>query len=542
MVLVRRLAHLLSDGQTRPENVLAITFTRRAAESVRRRLVQLVPGQGEKVDVMTMHSLGLKILQKNPSEAKLDHDFAVSDDAERLVLLVDELGLSERKAKIAIKKISTMKTRPDLQAGSEESYLLDRYEKLLAERNLVDFDDLITKSVALCDQNPQIAEYWRDRYRLISVDEAQDLDPMQEKLLVLLAGPEPNLCLIGDPDQSIYGFRGVRPGALHRMAQNWPQAVTIRPNNSYRSGGAIVTGALDMMNRGDGKRRQLRTIVQHAEFIGVHEAVTDKAEAEFIVHCIEQLIGGHSFFSIDSGRSTDGVEPDLGFGDMAVLYRTEKQSELFAEALERSGIPYRVFSHGRLMDLPAVRALAYSLREKPGSGEILRRLKARRKGILKANPEISAREMDFALELLTDLAIRCKEDTKAFIMELLLASRLQNFDPRSQRVSVMTIHSSKGLEFPVVFLTGCEDGLLPLRFGTKLASDMDEERRLFYVGMTRAMRKLILTRAKKRKLHGKVRRLPPSKFLLDVKKELIEQMQKNPPKRSKKRNQQLGLF
>ena len=541
-VLTERIAYLVSSGKARAEKCIAITFTNRAAEEIGERLRQLLPESGELVQVMTMHSLGYQILRSYAHEAGLAPDFYIADERERMDLLLDEWKLSERKARKALSSISRLKSWVNPKISEEDARLLKRYEQLLSAHNMVDFDDLIGKTVELLATNKETFGQLRAIHEHIFIDEVQDLDPKQERLVELLVGHEAHLCAIGDPDQSIYGFRGVVPGVFHRFAHIFGDCVRIRLKHNYRSADAIVSGSVGVMNHADGKRRELEAVVRSTHLIGMHTAPTDKAEAEFIVHSLEQLIGGHSFFSLDSGRSTDGAEPDLGFGDVAVLYRTEAQSSLFVEALERSGIPYRVFSHKALMLQPAVRAITQNLRQHPGKGDILRRIKRRLPSIAKEHENILPKQLDEALEALAGIAQGCGEDTEAFFAELVLNSQVDSFDPRSQRVSLMTIHSSKGLEFPVVFLTGCENGLLPLSFGGKLASDLDEERRLFYVGMTRAMSRLFLTRAERRLLQGTMRKQPPSPFLLDVEKELTENINKKLPRTRRKKKEQLHLF
>jgi DNA helicase-2/ATP-dependent DNA helicase PcrA len=266
-----------------------------------------------------------------------------------------------------------------------------------------------------------------------------------------------------------------------------------------------------------------------------------------VVHTTEQLIGGHSFFSLDSGRSVDGRVADLGFGDLAVLYRTDAQADALVVAFDRSGIPYQRHGHGRLMELPAVRALAESLHEKPGVGSLTRRLKLRAKKIAGRPDAVEhgygLAQMTAALTQVAGLAERCADDTELFLAQLNLGAQQDNWDPRADRVSLLTLHAAKGLEFDVVFMVGCEDGILPLRFGPKQAADLEEERRLFYVGMTRARLRLVLSRAEKRVWQGKTRKLAPSPYLLDLQAELTERIEGRGPKRKRKRGgHQMGLL
>ncbi len=542
LVLTRRLVRLIEQGVAPAAACLAITFTRRAADELRARLAALLPGQGSAVAVMTLHALGLEILRAHPAAAGLDGGFGIADEDAQVALAARALDLTERKARSLLNRLAAARRSGREPEPPDDAAALRGYRAALRSANLVDFEDLIRLAADLIESQPDLADAWRARYRFMSVDEAQDLDAQQQRLLLALAGPDPNLCAIGDPDQSIYGFRGADPRVFERLRAAYPQAREIRLVRNYRSGQAIVGGAGQVIRAGDGVDRKLAAMLENPERIGVHAAPTDKAEAEFVVHSIEQWIGGHSFFSIDSGRSVDGRVADLSFADFAVLYRTEAQAALLVEALARSGIPFQQRGHARLLELPAVRALADSLHAKPGSGDLVRRLKLRSKKVLAADSGLEPDAMQTALDLLAPLATACGTDTDRFLAELALGAQVDCFDPRADRVALLTLHAAKGLEFEVVFLTGCEDGLLPLRFGPNEAAAVDEERRLFYVGMTRAKSKLILTRAERRSLRGRKTDQAPSPFLAAVEADLQEAIAKRLPGRRKRRDDQMGLF
>jgi superfamily I DNA/RNA helicase len=250
--------------------------------------------------------------------------------------------------------------------------------------------------------------------------------------------------------------------------------------------------------------------------ITVHQAASDLAEAEFVVQTVDRLLGGASFLSLDSGRADGGAEHGLSFADVAVLYRTDAQAAPLAEALDRAGMPFQKRSHDRLGDRPAVRALVRALRDRPPAGA--RSLTARLAAA--AEPGDGPAE---ALELLAPLAERCGDDLDRFLAELALGDEVDTWDPRADRVSLLTLHAAKGLEFPVVFLVGCEDGLLPLRFGPQPSpEETAEERRLFFVGMTRARSHLFLSHARKRAWRGSVREAEPSPFLADLEAALLD--------------------
>jgi DNA helicase-2/ATP-dependent DNA helicase PcrA len=274
------------------------------------------------------------------------------------------------------------------------------------------------------------------------------------------------------------------------------------------------------------------------ERIAIHTAPTEGAEAEAVIKTIEQMIGGHTFFSIDSGRGGEAGEKNLSFGDFAVLYRTDTQSAALCEALQRSGIPYKKSSHTALADQPAVRALLQGLGEATDMplADGLHAAAERLRGDTPMDGTLAA-----ALQRLTALAEAHGNDRARFLDAVTLTTDAEYFDPRADRVSLLTLHAAKGLEFPVVFIAGLEDGLLPLYWGEPDQAALEEERRLFYVGMTRAKDKLILSRAEQRHWRGALRRLEPSPFLRDIETELTRH-QRMEPVRRKQPDRQLKLF
>jgi DNA helicase II / ATP-dependent DNA helicase PcrA len=355
----------------------------------------------------------------------------------------------------------------------------------------------------------------------VAVDEYQDVDELQYRLLRLLTTPDANLCVIGDPDQAIYGFRGADVGFFLRFTQDFPAATTARLTRNYRSSPAIVAGALQAIAPSTlVPGRELAAMAGQASptRITVHQAASDLAEAEFVARTIDRLLGGASFLSLDSGRADGGAEHGLSFADVAVLYRTDAQSGPLAEALGRAGMPFQKRSHDRLLDRPAVRSLVRALRDPGPDGA--RPLTARLAAAAAGPAAAGAAE---ALELVAPLAERCGDDLDRFLAELALGDEVDTWDPRADRVSLLTLHAAKGLEFPVVFLVGCEDGLLPLRFGPRpSAAELAEERRLFFVGMTRARSHLFLSHARRRSWRGSVREAEPSPFLADLEAALLD--------------------
>jgi DNA helicase II / ATP-dependent DNA helicase PcrA len=370
-----------------------------------------------------------------------------------------------------------------------------------------------------------VAARYRDRFRLVAVDEYQDVDELQYRLLRLLTTPDGNLCAIGDPDQAIYGFRGADVGFFLRFGEDFPTARTVRLTRNYRSSPAIVAGALQAIAPATLVRDRVLDAVAGLDLpdrITIHQAAGEQAEAEFVVATIDRLLGGSSFLSLDSGRADGGAELALSFADVAVLYRTDAQAGPLAEALGRAGMPFQKRSHDRLLERPSVRALVRALRDQ-GTGVAGRSLAARLAAAADATPALPGQHAREAVELLAPLAERCGDDAGRFLAELSLGEEVDTWDPRADRVSLLTLHAAKGLEFPVVFLTGCEDGLLPLRWGGRLDPGQEaEERRLFFVGMTRARSHLFLSHARRRAWRGSVRDAAPSPFLTDIQEALLD--------------------
>jgi DNA helicase-2/ATP-dependent DNA helicase PcrA len=535
--LTHRVAHLIAEHGVAPPSCLAITFTRRAAAEMRDRLARLLPDRADAIAIHTFHSLGLAILREHGSAVGLHRGFRVASEAERVALLIAALEVSESRAERLIRAISKEK-RTQCWAGAEAAEAIAAYGRMLGERNLVDFDDLIALAVRALLTDAAAAARCRERWRFISVDEFQDVDEQQYRLMTLLAPPDGNVCVIGDPDQAIYGFRGADACCFDRFRQDFPSTKVVRLARNYRSSGTIVTASAQLITA---RSEPIAEVVRDMhERIAVHTAPTEGAEAEAVVKTIEQLIGGHTFFSIDSGRGNGAGEQALSFADVAVLYRTDAQSAALCEALGRSGIPYKKGSHTLLADGPAVRALLDELEAgAAGATDVADDLAAAAERL--GAPGAAGDDAAAALQRLTAIAATCGSDRARFLDAVALATDVEFFDPRADRVSLLTLHAAKGLEFPVVFIVGLEEGVLPLYWSEPEESVLAEERRLFYVGMTRARDRLILSRAERRMWRGKLRRLEPSPFLRDIEAELTRH-QRMEPVRKKLPDRQLKLF
>jgi DNA helicase-2/ATP-dependent DNA helicase PcrA len=489
-VISERFAHLIDDLGVDADTCLAITFTRRAAEELQNRLTASI-SQGSAVNVTTFHGLGLQILRAHPDAAGLVADFRVANSFETVDKTVDW------------------------------------------PRRVVDFDDLLQLPVQLLTQNDSLAASWRNRFEHLAVDEYQDVDAVQYRLLRLLTGESANLCVVGDPDQSIYGFRGADVSIFLRFEHDFPDARRIVLIDNFRSSEPILRSAVSAIASSSLVRDRQLTPVRHLPEAGsavtVYEAATEIEEAAFVARTVEQLIGGTSLYSFDSGRA-ERNDLHLSFADIAVLYRTDAQAKAIQDAFHHAGIPAQKRSHNKLLDHPGVRSFAeflssHSCNSSPRSCV---------DHFVKIAPSVDVVDIH---DLLSPLFDACEENRSAFLDQLAMGAEIDTWDPRADRVSLLTIHAAKGLEFPVVFLTGVNDNLLPLRFGDK--TNWDEERRLLFVGMTRAESHLYLTHARARPTRGGGERKPaaPSPFLADIDTAVVDLREASAPK-----NRQLKLL
>jgi DNA helicase-2/ATP-dependent DNA helicase PcrA len=539
--LTHRIAHLVARGVP-AAHCLAITFTRRAAAEMRERLAHLLGPDAELPAIHTFHSLGLAILRAHPGAAGLHRGFRVAGEDERVALLAAAVGAAPRKAASLLRAISKAK-RSGAPQTAETAAAMEAYAQALAAHHAVDFDDLVGLAGAALAADPGLAAHYRERFRFVSVDEFQDVDEAQYRLLRLIAPPGSHLCVIGDPDQAIYGFRGADASCFERFRTDDPDARLVRLARNYRSSGTIVAASVQMIAAARADAPAAEIVRGMHERITVHAAASEKAEAEFVVQTIERILGGHSFFSLDSGRAS-GRGGVLSFADFAVLYRTDAQAAPLVEALARSGMPFRKHGAGKLGDDRLIQALlhAHAALAEADHGELPATLAAAATRLQQQETAaFDAAAIRLGLERLTALACSCDGDPARFADALALATEADFFDPRADRVSLLTLHAAKGLEFPVVFIVGLEDGLLPLRFGEMDEAGAAEERRLFYVGMTRAKDRLVLTRAHKRLWRGNVRAQAASPFLADIERELLRHQAIELPRR-KPEDRQLSLF
>ena len=537
--LAHRIAHLIRNHRVRPEHCLAITFTRRAADEMRERLHRLLPAVADTIPLFTFHALGMSVLQEHWNAAGLQRGFRVASDAERQRLLRETLGVSARRTRSLLSAISVAKRTGQAPAEARQAEVYHRYQQELDARNLVDFDDLIGRPIQVFESDPGLRDAYRERYQWVCIDEYQDVDEQQVRLIKLLVPPDGNICAIGDPDQAIYRFRGADVRFFAQFTADFPGARVVRLTRNYRSDSNIVHLSSQVIAPSGSEQKSTPVLADTPSLITLHEARTEKAEAEFVVQSIETLLGGHSFFSIDSGRPRDAADLAVSFSDIAVLYRTEAQAEAVVEALHRSGMPFQKHAHTWLLDHPGVALLLDTLREQTDDGALVARLED---ACEKAEATGAGEETRAALELLQPVAQECGDDLDRFLSTLALETQVDTWDPRADRISLLTLHTAKGLEFPVVFIVGCEDGILPLTWGKTESADLEEERRLFYVGVTRAKNKLYLCHAQKRRWRGTVQAMSASPYLADIEEHLLERRRSQLSARGKKKADQLELF
>jgi superfamily I DNA/RNA helicase len=511
--LTHRIAYLCLELGVPAEQCLAITFTRRAAEEMRGRLEVLLPEGASRVFVSTFHALCLSLLREHPEAAGLSDGFAIADDSAQAAA------------------IST--------AGDD----LTAYAKLLREQNLVDLDELGPLTVAMLRDDPTLAGQLRTRWPWVFVDEYQDIDATQYELLRLLTRPDGNVYAIGDPDQAIYSFRGADVGYFLRFREDFTNARVVRLTRNYRSSAPIIATASQVIAPTSlvrGRRLDPARLDPDAPLVGLHTAASPAAEAEWVTATVDELVGGLSHRSFDSGRvdSRAGIREALSFADIAVLYRTDAQAGAVVEALTRAGIPVQKRSHDRLRSRRAVAEIARELKFAPSADmSLVERVRAAASALAAGRPRLfevdgsapallTPAEVYSAADVLLPLAARCGDDLEALLQALATGAEVDALDPRAQAVTLLTLHAAKGLEWPVVFLIGCEDDLLPLRLPGQPVDEsaVAEERRLFFVGLTRAQSRLFISHASQRTRHGATRQPARTPFLDPVDPGLLERV------------------
>ncbi|SHK12846.1 DNA helicase-2 / ATP-dependent DNA helicase PcrA [Anaerobranca californiensis DSM 14826] len=597
-VLTHRIAYILSQGLAKPWEILAITFTNKAAAEMLDRVENMVFG-GKEMWISTFHSACVRILRREAAYIGFDSNFNIYDTSDQLKLLKDclkELNIDDKKfpPRNFIGAISKAKNQlVTLNDYSPKDYfetlvakVYKLYQRKLKNNNAMDFDDLIMETVRLFKENPDILQRYQQRFKYILVDEYQDTNHSQYVLINLLAGYHRNLCVVGDDDQSIYLFRGADVTNILDFEKDYPEAKVVKLEQNYRSTGNILAAANDVIKKNSSRKsKRLWTDKPKGDKIVFYQAENSEAEGRFIAEEIENYV--------KKGRS---------YGDMAVLYRTNAMSRVLEDSLLKKGIPYIIYgatefyqrkeikdilaylkilvnphdnlSIVRVINVPK-RGIGDSTVEKllnfaeendlslyqvlqSHSGKIAPRSKEKirefvelietlkrmaeyltitelldevvnRSGygtMLKLENTDEARSR---LENIQELATVTQEfdnnkegGLAEFIQEISLNTDIQRTDGEKDVVKLLTLHSAKGLEFPIVFIAGMEERIFPHIRSYEEPREMEEERRLCYVGITRAMEKLYLTCAQYRSLYGRTDRNPVSRFIEDINPELIE--------------------
>ncbi|HLJ72802.1 MAG TPA: UvrD-helicase domain-containing protein [Roseiarcus sp.] len=522
-VLTRRLAHLVLECGASAAACLAVTFTRRAAAELQERLAALIPAEAGQCAVHSFHALGLAILRADGGAIGLRPDFQVAEERRRAGALAREMQIPEAKAARLLKALSFSKRTGGMLTGADAEALA-ACRRIDAANNWIDFDDLIGLSTQLLTSDAGVAARWRERFRNICIDEFQDIDEQQYKLIRLLVGDHANLCAIGDPNQAIYGFRGADASCFERLAGDFPGASIFRLARNYRSSGAIVQASAQAIgaSAAAGVMRPLGAP------IAVHIAADERAEVEYVAATIESLLGGHDLLAAVRHGAGGAARP-LSFADFAVLYRTDAQAAILREAFDEAGIPFKKSSPAAITGQPAVRAVLRALdRQEDHSVPLMKRIDAAAEQVGAEGKEFDAADLAEARRWLAALA--CGDDEARLREQVALSNEADFYDRRAERVSLLTMHAAKGLEFAVVFVVGLEDGLTPFSWSASRGDAREdddgrdsaaEERRLFYVAMTRAKERLFLTRAAQRFWRGQIRALPPSPYLAAIAADLI---------------------
>lgn len=443
-----------------------------------------------------------------------------------------------------------------------ETDFFSKYETELQKLDAFDLDDLIVKPLQLFRKNEEVKTAYQKRFRYIFVDEYQDTNDAQYELLRQLApNATSNLCVVGDENQSIYGFRGANAEYLQRFTEDYPGAKVFRLKQSYRCSQTILSASANVLDAISGFLKGLSEGVQ----VSVSEQPTGAAEAEFIARQIVELVGGVSFFSIDSSV-TRGEKNDIiaSLSDLAVLCRTRNQFEAITKALRDHQIPYQevgtapFFREEPFAEFTGLlQALSMKTHEQ---AQPLFKLK--KQTVTAAQFDWAQKKMkeeksvDFLMWVKEQFFGKQKFKNEEWSRFVSLAGKLKNLNEilvflalgsgtdtyrQLEAISVMTLHAAKGLEFECVFIPGCEDGLLPYNL-YKSEVDIEEEKRLLYVGMTRAKKLLYLTHARSRNIRGRKFNLPKSPFLSSIQQELVRQIKNKPPNKPEEKDNQLSLF
>jgi DNA helicase-2/ATP-dependent DNA helicase PcrA len=597
-VLTHRIAYLLGELRVEPDRILAVTFTNKAAGEMKSRLEKMVGPVARDIWVGTFHAMCVRILRRNGSRIGIAPNFAIIDDTDQRQLvkeILDDLDYDERQlaAGACLAEIGKAKNAliwPEQYAQTQTSFLGERvanvyteYQRRLSESNSLDFDDLIVRTIDLLERDKATREKYQERFEYVLVDEYQDVNAAQYRLVALLAARHGNITVVGDDDQSIYSWRGSDYRMILRFEEDFPGATIFKLEENYRSTQRILDAAnMLVANNRTRSSKKLFTRREGGDPITVYPAATERDEARYVVEKVKGLV-------------RDGS----AYRDFLVLYRTNAQSRVFEEALIAEGIPYRVvggvgfYARAEIKDVIAYLryilnpsdALAFkrivnvprrgigqqtlaalvqsatsahlSVGEAIFDGDLLRAAVPKKLKELERFAELIASFRKRAESMgVADLLVNVMEDSgyvrelqaedthdararlenlqelvgvardyesgdsdatlAGFLANIALISDLDALDEEASYVTLMTLHGAKGLEFSSVFLTGLEEGVFPHSRALADVQELEEERRLAYVGITRAMDRLFLTYAYRRALFGNTYAYPKSRFIEEM--------------------------
>src|SRR5437763_759615 len=503
-VLTHRIAYLLAARNVRPDQIIAITFTNKAAGEMKERVATLVGNRARFMWVSTFHSACVRILRAEHEHAGLKSTFSIydADDSRRLMQMVArELDLdpkrypprslaaqvSNLKSELVDPETIAARARGPIERTVAEAYTM--YQRRLREAQALDFDDLIMTTVHLLQAFPAVAEKYRQRFTHVLVDEYQDTNQAQYVLVKELVGDTGELCVVGDADQSIYASRRATIRNSLEFERDFPNATTILLEQNYRSTQTILNAANAVIDRNtERKPKRLWSDAGSGEQIVGYVADTEHAEADWVAREIDRLC--------DAGQARPG--------DVAGFYRTNAQSRVFEEVFIRVGLPYQVVGGGRLH--PVVAGRVGNVQDLLG---VAREYSERGAANAAATPDEEGEGPTLTGFL----------EQGSLVAD---ADQVPSDDPEHQGVvTLMTLHTAKGLEFPVVFLTGLEEGVFPDLRSLGNNRELEEERRLAYVGITRARQRLYLSRAVTRGAWGQPQYNPASRFLEELPDELL---------------------
>jgi DNA helicase-2/ATP-dependent DNA helicase PcrA len=601
-VITHRIAYLIKSCGVSPHNIMAVTFTNKAAREMKERLEQLLGQAVEALTLGTFHAICARILRREGKAIGLDSSFVIYDEEDQLSLTkqaLEELNLDPKQyaPRALHSAIGAAKSRligPEDYAQRVSSYfeeivhrVYQRYQQLLSQGRAVDFDDLLMKTVQMFQDQPQILNRYQSKYVHILVDEFQDTNIVQYMLMKHLAGKYRNLCVVGDPDQSIYSWRFADLRNILSFEKDYPEAKVVFLEQNYRSTKTILEVASDVIAANvQRKPKKLWTENEDGASVTVIESYNAEEEAQSVVNEIDKLVS----------------QEQISLKDCAVMYRVNAQSRALEETFLRYGVPYRLVGGTRFYQRREVKDIIAYLRliHNPQDNVSLVRIinvpvrgigqrtlsqlqawaKAHDSSLFKALKQVAnekilpqriaqalsgfdavmteliAQSRELSLSGLLDEILEhtryreyilSKEDGEdrwenimelksvageydelapedalaTFLEKVSLVSDIDELDEKANAVTLITLHQAKGLEFPAVFIVGLEEGILPHRKSFDDPAEMEEERRLCYVGITRAKKRLYLLRSYRRSLFGGSTANPPSRFLQDISPNLV---------------------